>query len=205
MTSPEKKLPEEIQPHPVASNDPRDWVDLHGNYLFRYALLRVRERTAAEDLVQETLLAALQALDRHDGESSERGWLTGILRHKILDYFRRLSREQALFYEVSLPEELEGRFDESGYWKREPPLGPADWGANAASLMERKEFMVVLKQCLNKLPSRHAQAFVLREMEKLEAGKIRDVLGITPANLWVLLHRARMQLRLCLEKKWLNL
>ena len=186
-------------------SDPGHWVDLHGNYLFRYALIRVRNATVAEDLVQETLLAALQAKDRYTGKSSERGWLSGILRHKILDHFRQLKREQIVSPSEMLPAELDGRFDDVGLWKRDPALGPHEWGADAASLMQRKEFMAALKECLAKLPARCADAFVLREMEGTESEEIQKLLGVSPSNFWVLLHRARMQLRLCLEQNWLKL
>jgi RNA polymerase sigma-70 factor, ECF subfamily len=108
-------------------------------------------------LVQETLLAAFESKDRLEGESPERSWLTGILRHKIYDHFRRLSREQTVFESEPLPAELEERFDDIGHWKREPPLGPADWG-DAAAMMQRKEFMAALKVCLAKLPPRCADA-----------------------------------------------
>lgn len=130
--------------------------------------------------------------------------MTGILRHKIYDHFRHLSRERTVFESEPLPAELEERFDEIGHWKREPPLGPADWG-DAAAMMQRKEFMAALKECLAKLPPRCADAFVLREMETVDSEKIQEVLGITASNFWVLLHRARTQLRLCLENNWLKL
>lgn len=195
------------QAHALASGplDPKTWVANHGDYLFRYTLIRVRNETLAEDLVQDALLAAFQGKERFSGQSTERSWLTGILKHKILDHFRRQARERTVLANDALPPELEGRFDDFGFWKHEPETGPADWGADAGAQMERKEFMVALKQCLAKLPPRCADAFVLREMEATESERIQEVLGISPANFWVLLHRARMQLRLCLEQNWLKL
>lgn len=192
-------------PSSASLSDPREWVELHGDYLFRYALIRVRNSTVAEDLVQETLLAAFQARERYDGEFSERSWLTGILRHKVLDYFRQQSRERTTPQAETMPNELEDRFDDVGVWKHDPPLGPNDWGEDAAAQMQRKEFMAVLKQCLDKLPRRCADAFIMREMEAAESGKIQELLGVSASNFWVLLHRARMQLRLCLERNWLQL
>jgi len=185
-------------------SDPRQWVELHGNYLFRYALIRVRNETVAEDLVQDTLLAAFQGKERFSGQSNERSWLTGILKHKVLDHFRRQARERTDNADDSLPEELEGRFDDLGLWKREPESGPTDWSADAAGLMQRKEFMEALKLCIAKLPPRCADAFVMREMEATDSDHIQKTLGVSPANFWVLLHRARMQLRLCLETNWLK-
>lgn len=188
-----------------ALTDPGEWVDRHGDYLFRYALARVRNETVAEDLVQDALLAALQARERFSAEASERGWLTGILKNKVFDHFRRQAREPALPVDHALPAELEDRFDDVGLWKRDPECGPAEWGEDAASLMQRQEFMAALELCLARLPRRSADAFILREMEAEASEKIQDLLGITPANFWVLLHRARMQLRLCLEQNWLKI
>lgn len=185
--------------------DPKRWLELYGDYLFRYALIRVRNATLAEDLLQETLLAAFRAKDRFAGESTERSWLIGILKHKILDHFRQLKREQTAPVTDVLPPELDDRFDEFGVWKHDPALIPQDWGEDASVLVQRKEFMTVLKQCLGKLPSRSAQAFVLREMEGTDSAQIQETLGVSPSNFWVLLHRARMQLRLCLEQNWLKL
>jgi RNA polymerase sigma-70 factor (ECF subfamily) len=130
--------------------------------------------------------------------------LTGILKHKLLDHFRRLARERPPLAGDTLPEELEHRFDDVGLWRREPECGPAEWGEDAASSMQRQEFMSALEQCLAKLPPRCADTFVLREMEAEASEKIQELLGLSPANFWVLLHRARMQLRLCLEQNWLN-
>lgn len=102
----------------------------------------------------------------------------------------------------TLPDELEGRFDDRGVWKHEPALGPCEWGEDAATALERKEFMVTLQHCLDGLPPRCAEAFILREMEALSADRVQEILGVSPANFWVLMHRARMQLRLCLEENW---
>lgn len=203
--SPQKDAQTEAAPSVAGLTDPQEWVDRHANYLFRYALIRVRHETVAEDLVQDTLLAALQAKDRYTGQQTERAWLTGILRHKVVDHFRRLARERTVSQDDLWPAELEGRFDDLGLWKHEPELGPAEWGADAASLIERREFMAALKECLARLPQRCADAFILREMEAVESRQIQESLGVSPAHFWVLLHRARMQLRLCLEQNWLKL
>lgn len=186
-------------------SEPGAWVDLYGDYLFRYALIRVRNETVAEDLVQDALLAAFEGRERFTGQSPERSWLTGILKHKILDHFRDQARERTVVLDEALPPELEGRFDELGLWKHEPATGPADWGADAGSQMQREEFMAALAKCLARLPARCADAFVLRELEAVDSDQIQQTLGISPSNFWVLLHRARMQLRLCLEQNWLRL
>jgi RNA polymerase sigma-70 factor, ECF subfamily len=181
-------------------SDPERWVDDHGDLLYRYALVRVRDGSTAEELVQETFFAALKSRSRFSGASSERTWLVGILKHKIVDHFRRSTRE--LPADESFGAEDLDLFDANRYWIHE--IGPADWGADPASLYERSRFWEVLEHCLGELPPRAASAFTLREIEGLEADEVRDALGVTPSNLWVILHRARAHLRLCLERRWVG-
>lgn len=179
--------------------DPADWVERYGDYLFRYAMLRLRDRAASEDLVQETFLAALTGRDAFAGRSSEATWLVGILRHKIADHFRRHSRE------ISFPDRdprdpaEEAIFNASGHWAS----APADWGTHPADLFRQKEFLAQLTECLSELSPNQANAFTLREIEGLGTGEICKVLHVTETNLWVILHRARMLLRRCLETRWL--
>ena len=188
------RQPEEAVP----SSDPEKWVDLHGNALYRFALLRLRDPKLAEDAVQETLLAALQARDRFSGASSERSWLIGILKHKVIDAFRKISRESQIEDAAQFEDEMEGVFDENGHWKRDE-TGPAEWNADPDRLLERKEFWVALDRCLSKLPARMAHVFSLREIDDVSSEEVCAALNISASNLWVLMHRARMQLRKCLE------
>ncbi len=180
--------------------DPSDWVDRYGDYLFRYAMLRLRDRSATEDLVQETFLAALESRRSFSGESSETTWLIGILKHKIADHFRRQARE------VSLPDgdprdpPEDDRFDATGRWSN----GPTEWGGNPADLFRRKEFFDQFTKCLSGLSRKHANAFTLREIEGADTGEICKILNVTETNLWVILHRARMLLRRCLETRWFD-
>jgi RNA polymerase sigma-70 factor (ECF subfamily) len=177
-------------------------VEEHRAYLMRYAMLRLRDATAAEDAVQETLLAALQTGTRFAGRSSVRTWLTGILKHKIVDYVRRQSREQPL----EGPDEEVGdaatdvagaAFAPDGHWHD----FPADWGAPDASF-ESAQFWKVFEACVQVMPARAARVFVMREVLELATEDICKELGITATNCWVLLHRARLSLRECLETKW---
>jgi RNA polymerase sigma-70 factor (ECF subfamily) len=178
--------------------DPADWADRYGDYLFRYAVLRLRDRSAAEDLVQETFLAALKDRGAFSGKSAEATWLVGILKHKIADHFRRLSREVSLGEDDPPDPAGESVFDASGHWA----AGPADWGANPADLFRQKEFLDQFAECLSDLSPNQANAFTLREIEGLGTGEICKVLDVTETNLWVILHRARMLLRRCLEARW---
>jgi len=181
-------------------SDPEKWVEEHGDYLFRCALLRVRDQVIAEDLVQETLLAALQARERFAGQSSERSWMIGILKHKIIDRFRKDIREQPAAdpeQMTEIPEDDEA-FDKDGHWRLDQ-TAPMDWPDHPGAVLERKQFWESLRRCLTKLPPNMAQVFTLRELDELESDAICAMLHISSSNLWVLLHRARKQLRLCLE------
>jgi RNA polymerase sigma-70 factor (ECF subfamily) len=183
-------------------SDPETWVDRHGSYLFGFAMKRLRDPVLAEELVQEALLAALQSRDRFQGRSSERSWLVGILKHKIIDHFRRVSRERPAEDVAAWPDEFKEPFDEDGHWRVEEGEGPIDWGAQPLAALQQKEFQEVLSRCLTKLPPRMAEAFTLREMEELETDEICKILNVSSTNLWVILHRARLQLRRCLEVNW---
>ena len=181
-----------------ANTDPSEWVVRYGDYLFRYAMLRLRDPSAAEDLVQETFLAALKGLGSFSGNSSETTWLVGILKHKIIDHFRRQAREAPLG-DGDLREHPDpSSFDGSGHWIS----GPTDWSANPADLYREKKFIAQFTKCLSVLSPTHANAFTLREIEGADTGEICKVLNVTETNLWVILHRARMSLRRCLEANW---
>ncbi len=163
----------------------------------------MRDGGTAEDLVQETFLAALKAGAGYRGDSSVRTWLTGILKHKIVDHLRRKYREQPEDPE-DLPFEGEDLFQEDGpqrdHWN--PALGPRDLAPDPSGELERREFWKVLGDCLEHLPERLKIAFSLREISNLTTEEICKDLEVTPTNLWVMLHRARMQVRRCLEVHW---
>ena len=169
-------------------------VDSHGDMLFRYAYARVGRHDIAEDLVQETFIAAHVAVKEFEGRSSVQSWLVGILRHKIVDH-HRLAVNKHLQSDDGLMDDF---FDKSGHWKNPP----ADWKADPAAIMENSEFWTVLKTCLDNLNEPAAQAFVLRVMEELPSEEVCSNLNISDSNLWVRLHRARIQMRRCLEVNW---
>jgi RNA polymerase sigma-70 factor (ECF subfamily) len=178
--------------------NPALWVERYGDDLYRYALFRLRDPAFAEDLVQETFLAALRAKDQFRGHSSEKTWLIGILKHKVFDHFRRTSHEQPL-RDSDLKEEVtEEAFDEVGKWKSKP----MEWSDGPTSVLEQKEFWKVFRHCLFELPDRLAHAFILRELEGLKSDEIRHIINVSSTNLGVIMYRARMGLRHCLEKSW---
>ncbi|QBG48720.1 sigma-70 family RNA polymerase sigma factor [Verrucomicrobia bacterium S94] len=174
------------------------WVDEHGDALFSYALSRLQNRASAEDAVQETFLAAIRIQDQFSGKSSIRTWLIGILKHKIVDLIRKENREQPLDDTESIEVATELFFDRKGRWRVKPP----EWNSHPGRLLEQKEFMAVLHQCLMHLPGRLHRLFVLRELECMDSEEICKDMGITSTNLWVMLYRARMQLRDCLTRNW---
>ncbi|MDA0225198.1 MAG: sigma-70 family RNA polymerase sigma factor, partial [Proteobacteria bacterium] len=176
----------------------RKQVEAHRPYLLRYARLQLRDSHLAEDTVQDALLAALGAEASFAGRSNLRTWLTGILKHKIIDAIRRAAREPADAPEVALEEaEFDPLFRANGHW--EERLSP--WEAPEGAL-ENKQFMVILAKCLENLPVKTAQVFMMREHLGLDTPEICKALDITPTHCWVLLYRARMALRLCLNERW---
>jgi RNA polymerase sigma-70 factor (ECF subfamily) len=175
------------------------WIDDHGDALYRFALVRVRNSDVAEDLVQETLLAALQGTYRETGPAAERNWMIGIIKHKIVDYFRRTAREP--LREFADSQSGDEDFLPDGHWK--PAMAAiGGWPEKPDGLLERKQFWEALATCLEKLPPRAAQVFTLREMDEVETEEICRLLSLTPTNLGVILHRARKQLRNCLSGRY---
>jgi RNA polymerase sigma-70 factor (ECF subfamily) len=175
-------------------------LDRHRRYLLRVAELQLRDSDLAEDVVQETLVAALAAREGFSGRSSVKTWLTGILKHKIVDAIRQKQRQpvvSASFDEETDLEEFDPLFKDNGAW--EAP--PADWG-DPENALSRREFMDVMELCLERLPANTARVFIMREVMELETDEICKELTITANNLWVILYRARMTLRHCLEQNW---
>ncbi len=177
---------------------PETWLDQHGDALYGYAVMRVREPALAEDLVQDTLLAALSARARYKGEASERTWLIGILKNKLLDHLRRAGREQTYDPTVEDDGHFEAQFDHSGHW-----LSPPRAWSDPAFVAENAELRTVLFDCIGGLPERQRQLLVLRELDGMETDELLVVLAIsTPGNLWVMLSRARERVRACVELRW---
>jgi len=175
-------------------------VQVHRAYLLRVAQLQLRDTTLSEDVVQDTLVAALQGESGFSGRSSVKTWLTGILKHKIVDAIRQRTRSPAfaLLEEECRIDDFDALFDETGHWENPP----ADWGPDPESQLSQQEFFEVMQLCLETLPPNTARVFVMREVMELDAEEICHELTITSNNLWVILYRARMALRECLERRW---
>lgn len=183
-------------------SDPALWVDKHGDYLFRYAMMRLRNKDLAENAVQETFLAALKGKDSFSGRSSESTWMIGILKHKIIDHYRKDFREKTVTdmqnFQFGEEQTIDGFYDAM----ENPKKYPKDWMPDPQAVLHSKEFWHILKDCMSKLPSKVSHAFSMRELDDMDTAFICKELGITPTNLWVMLHRARLQLRACLEMNW---
>ncbi len=189
-------MDDRITPQKAAVN-PEVWLQEYGDYLFRYAVSRLRDADSAEEAVQDTLVAGLKAAEQYSGKGEERAWLLGILKRKIIDFVRRRNRN-AVLRSSDLDEGwLEGLFDATGHWRADPRF----LAAQPIDTMEREEFWAAFRECLDKLPQRHADVFVLREIDEWESEKICKELEISTSNLWVLLHRARLQLAKCLKNR----
>ena len=180
--------------------DPATWLDECGDALFTYALMRVLNQETAEDLVQETLLAAIQTTESFKEQSSEKTWLIGILKHKIIDYIRKASREVLMEKDI-LEEQLNSgeHFNTKGHWQTEVHA----WSLPDKSL-ENEKLWDALNGCINQLPKRLATFFMLREMDGLGTEELCSVLDITPNNVWTTLSRVRMKMRECLDVCWFN-
>jgi RNA polymerase sigma-70 factor (ECF subfamily) len=176
-------------------------VEQFRSYLMRYALLQLRDPTAAEDVVQETLLAAVEGAHRFSGRSTIKTWLTGILKHKIIDHVRRQSREQPLIQgeddERSEADVVDALFKADGHWQ----TFPSSW-ADPDKAFENSRFWEIFEMCAKLMPAKTARVFMMREVMELSTEEICKELEITATNCWVMLHRARLSLRECLETKW---
>ncbi len=166
--------------------------------LLRFALLQLRDQAAAEDVVQETLLAALQGKDTFAGRAQLKTWAVSILRNKIVDHLRRGSREGTLpFVDEQGDEDFDALFDGSGHWQE----APGDWG-DPAAVLEQRGFYEVLELCMKALPEKLARVFTMREVLGFETDEICKELKMSTSNCWVVLYRARMRLRECLQLRW---
>jgi RNA polymerase sigma-70 factor (ECF subfamily) len=175
-----------------------DWVEAHGDYLFHFAIGQVRDPSVAEDLVQDTFLAALKARDRFAGNSSERTWLVGILRHKICDHLRRTCRERAVRADVAPRADDDDAWEDAVMWLHDV----AAECQSPSRRLELAELRADLELALGTLPPRLAQVFQLYAVEERPNEEVCQRLNISESNLWVMLHRARKQLREQLQDWW---
>ncbi len=182
------------------NGNPASWVDLYADYLYRFAIIRVADQDTAEELVQETFIAAIAAVkeNRYQGKSQEKTWLTGILKHKIVDHLRRKYRGRALPLEQIGEDIIEASFAADGHWRARV----GEWDINPSDRYEQKELGKILMACIEALQQRQADAVRLRELDEKTTEEICKILMITTTNYWVLMHRARLSLRQCVDDHW---
>jgi RNA polymerase sigma-70 factor (ECF subfamily) len=195
---PRKSQGESLQAKEYQLSPPETWVDTYADYLYSYALYRVSNQALAEDLVQEAFVAALAARSSYQGKSSEKTWLTAILKNKILDYYRKRYREKTEPSDDLESLAVDQFFDEQNH----PVFKPQRWLENPEKQVENREFMTILESCLETVSPKQSDAFRLREINQVETEEICKILQITTTNYWVLMHRARIIIRRCLEIHW---
>ena len=182
-------------------SDPATWVDEFGDFFYRFAMSRLRDPNAAEEAVQETFVAGIRSLSSYEGKATTRNWLMGILTRKIVDIIRQRQRTSSVsgFDGEMDPEQV--LFDSSGHWRESATA----WANEPSKNIHAGELWDVVQKCLSKLPMGQSDAFTLSVIDGLESQEICQTLGITESNLWVRLHRARMQLAQCVGPLWKGL
>lgn len=184
--------------------NPEKWVKTYADYLYSLALIKVSNKETAEDLVQETFLSALKAKGSFKNESSEKTWLTAILRNKIIDNYRK---KDVLKDVTSYISDTETSFDEhffnksDGHWLVD--AAPLAWKELADAKVNGKEFNKILQYCIQKMPVKLVPVFVAKFLDDAESEFICKEFNITSSNYWVIIHRAKVLIRSCLEKNWL--
>ncbi len=177
--------------------NPDKWIDLYADYLYNYAITRVDGQDLAKDLVQETFFSGIKGKDNFRGQAAERTWLVSILKRKIIDHYRKINSAKGQ-KEVRMNFYDEG--EKKGSWIEE--MVPQSWGNDAEREIENTELKDTLETCIQNLPEKYRIVFMLKTVQNYETEEICNELGITSSNLWVIIHRARVQLRNCMEENW---
>ncbi len=176
--------------------NPNKWIDLYSDYLYNYTITRVSDKEIAQDLVQDTFLAALKSMKNFKGEASERTWLISILKRKIIDHYRKINSNKG-------KAEVRINYNDSeseGDWLEERVSDPYD--KTAEDKLQNNELGDAIHNCLDKLPQKQADVFKMKTILGYETEVICNELNITASNLWVIIHRARTAMSDCLEKNW---
>ncbi len=181
--------------------NPHLWVSTHADYLYAFAITRINDEEMAKDLVQETFLAALEKVNSFEGKSSERTWLTAILRNKIVDVYRKKASGLKGNDVTAAEREQEDFFGDDGHWLNKS--GPKEFGITDNDHLVAKEFETILKGCLQKLPALWMAVFTMKHIEEEPTDVICAQMKVSASNFWVIIHRAKLNLRACLQKNWI--
>jgi len=185
---------------PLASKNslnPNKWIDLYADYLFNYTITRIDNAELAKDIVQETFFSALKSMKNYRGDASERTWLVSILKRKIIDQYRKMNSKKGKA-EIRVNFYEEG--DKKGSWLEE--CVPQQWGNEAEINIESRELGAAINKCVEALPNKYKSVFKMKTMNNIDTEEICNELEISSSNLWVIIHRARLQLRKCMEESW---
>lgn len=194
----------EIIPIPGTSGcdlEPQYWVEKYADFMYNYALIRINDSDLAQDLVQETFLAALERISSFKGRSSERTWLVSILKNKIFDVYRRKSSGLIIRMDSMMPAEKVEFFNpDDGCWNNMHQ--PVYMKFEDNDPLREKEFNQILEKCMLKLPELWLAVFRMKHLDGQSTQIICNELRVTPSNFWVIIHRAKLNLRACLQKSW---
>ncbi|TXD52757.1 MULTISPECIES: sigma-70 family RNA polymerase sigma factor [unclassified Polaribacter] len=179
--------------------NPDKWIDKYADYLFNYAVVRVNDSDLAKDLVQETFFAGLKSAKNFQGKAAERTWLVAILKRKVIDHYRKINSKKGQA-EVRMNFYNDGEHE--GSWIEERV--PQSWDNDSEKKLENEELKTQLDMCIDNLPEKYAMVFRMKTIQEFETEEICKELDITASNLWVIIHRARTQLRKCMEDNWFN-
>jgi RNA polymerase sigma-70 factor (TIGR02943 family) len=197
MTGVKPKI-KDTTPQPVALEDPSFIEDLRAQML-KFAILQLSNMSLAEDVVQEALVGALKNARSFGGRAALKTWVFAILKNKISDALRQRQRQEERNQLLNRDEKAEDLFDGKGFWK--PDERPMVWGDPEGAVQDQ-QFWRVFEACLEHLPGQQARVFMMREFVEMESQEICTAVGISGSNLNVMLHRARLRLRECLENHW---
>jgi len=175
----------------------RSWVTSYTDSLYAWAYSKVADKPTAEDLVQETFLSAYQSFEKFRSESSPKTWLFSILNNKIIDHLRQKIKAPALSGDTAF---FEMYFDGRERWQRSER--PKEWQGTDLNLLDNSEFKNTLQKCMENLPRNWNTAMQLKYLQQKDGQEICQDLQISPSNFWQLIHRAKLQLRKCLELHW---
>ncbi|WP_426330126.1 sigma-70 family RNA polymerase sigma factor [Pedobacter sp. R-06] len=183
--------------------DPHQWVVKYADYLYGYTLVRINDEDLARDLVQETFLAALECKEKFGGRSSEKTWLTAILKNKIIDVYR--SRSSGFAKSSAVLETQEGDTDffdhDDGHWNDQHR--PAELGIEQPDALENQEFQRILQACMKRLPGLWMSVFTMKHIDDESTEMICSELKLSSSNFWVIIHRTKVNLRSCLQRNWI--
>lgn len=187
--------------------NPDTWLMKYGDYLFSIAMLKINNREVAEDLVQESFLSAYKSKDAFRGDSSEKTWLVSILNNKIIDYYRKKdvlknTSEYIMDTEKSFTDSFfTSTLFSDAHWSEE--VQSKNWSPSADDELIKTDFQQILEKCISKLPSKLIPVFVSKFIDETDSDSICKEFGITSSNYWVIVHRAKILMRACLDKNWL--